>query len=119
MAFAVTTCDRKEGNESKLEASKGKAEEFLQSATSSLLPPLGEREDVIEVHFDLPKLDQKVIDSLKIPSKSTSDDNYHLCKNSDFDYRAELEEAESHMREWVELFLIEIEKIETFYCSKF
>jgi len=35
------------------------------------------------------------------------------------DYRAELEEAESHMREWVELFLIEIEKIETFYCSKF
>jgi len=57
MAFAVTTCDRKEGNESKLEACQIKAEDNFQAATSSLLPPLGEREDVIEVHFDLPKLD--------------------------------------------------------------
>ena len=29
------------------------------------------------------------------------------------------EEAESHMREWVELFIQEIENIESFYCSKF
>jgi len=41
------------------------------------------------------------------------------CVTSIFIKRVEKEEAEGLMREWVALFLQEIEKIESFYCSRF
>ena len=69
--------------------------------------------------FELPKMDHKLIDSLRVAANIDCNEDDEASKNLTNLIDLEMEEAERDMRNWIEVFLHDLEKIDNFFNSKF